>query len=105
MYVCILGAVGFDAWGGRKDERGRKEDGLHTGITIDRAWFFVVVPLNHGDWKRKVELDVSIRGAAGNVADTLGVAVDHREKGVKKELFVFGLEPLVLVWCGVIDYQ
>lgn len=55
---------------------------LYTGITVDRTWFFVVVPLNHGDRERKVELEVSIRGAAGDIADTLGVAVDHREKGI-----------------------
>lgn len=61
--------------------------------------------MNHGDGKRKVELDVPVRGAAGDVADTLGVAVDYWEKGIEEELLVFGLVPLILVWCGVIDYQ
>lgn len=85
------------------DSKGKGDGYVHTGIAVDRAWLFVIVPLNHGDGKGKIELDVSIRGAAGDVADTLGVAVDYREKGIEEEFFIFGLVPFVLVWCGVID--
>lgn len=71
-----------------KEGRGKGGKGnwaiIHTGITVDRAWFFVVVPLNHGDREREVELNVSIRSAAGDIADTFGVAVDHEEKSFKK---------------------
>ena len=80
-----------------------KRRSLHTGIAIDGTWLFVIVPLNHGDGKGKVELDVSICGAAGDVADTLGIAVDYREKGIKKDFLIFGLVTFVLIWSGVID--
>lgn len=87
-----------------KDLKGKRR-WLRTGIAVDRTWLFVFITLNHGDWKGKVELDISIRGAAGDVANTLGVAVDHREKGVEEEFLVFGLVSFVLVWCSGIDYR
>lgn len=80
-----------------------KRRSLHTGIAVDGTWLFVIVPLNHRDGKGKIELDVSICGAAGDVADTLGVAVDYREKGIEKEFLIFSLVPFVLVRSGVID--
>lgn len=52
MYVYI--SPGCRMMRGQAERVKGKVRWLHTGITVDRAWLFIIVPLNHGDGKGKV---------------------------------------------------
>ncbi len=51
-------------------------------IAVSGPRSFVVVPLDHGDWEREVELQVAIGCATRNIGDRSRVPIDCWKKDI-----------------------
>lgn len=74
-------------------------------VAVDGARGFVVVPLDHGDWEREVESQVTVGCATENIGNGFRVTIDSGEKNIQEELLVF-LSPSVVSWicsCGKLE--